>query len=240
MSIGQARQVLGLAPGAEAADLARAYRVAVKAAHPDREGGDADRLRQVIEAHQLLKTLAEARLAFAPAVRPAPVRPARPAPRVLRLSISVAEALFGGERRIEVEPGRQLDVRLPEGLRPGESLRLAGAGKDGGDVLVRILGAVEPGLTLRGQDVWFDVAAPADKVVEGAPLEVETPRGRRALTAPPGVQSGTLIRLRGEGLPARGRHPAGDLILRLTLTGVDESERVSQRKLRRFSARWAA
>ena len=68
LSAAKARQLLNLAADADAAGLAQAYRSAVKAAHPDRPGGDAERLRQVIEAHRLLKTLADSPLSFAPAL----------------------------------------------------------------------------------------------------------------------------------------------------------------------------
>ncbi len=236
MTVGQARQLLGLPFGADAAAVSRAFRVAVKAAHPDRPGGDAEKLRQVIEAHGILKTLAEARLAFAPATRPPETKPAAPAP--IRLQISVCEALFGGERRIEIEVERILDVQLPAGLRVGDILRLPAAGDGGVDVLLRIGVAAESGMTIRGHDVWLDVAAEPDQLAQGERLEVETPRGRRAFLAPKSVGGGGLVRLRGEGLPPRGRHPAGDLILRVTPGGPGEP--LARRLLRRFSARWAA
>ena len=236
MTVGQARQLLSLPFGADAAAVNRAFRSAVKSAHPDRPGGDAEKLRQVIEAHRVLKSLAEARLAFTPATRAPEPRPAPPKP--VRLQISVCEALFGGERRIEVGAERFLDVQLPAGLRAGEILRLADAGDGGLDVLLRIFVAAETGMTIRGHDVWLDVAAEADQLSQGARLEIETPRGRRAFLAPRTVEGGGLVRLRGEGLPQRGRHPAGDLILRVTAGAADEP--LAKRLLRRFAARWAA
>ncbi len=245
MTAGQARQLLGLSHGADAASIDRAYRAAVKAAHPDREGGDAELLRRVIDAHRLLKSLIEVRLNFAPATREPPAAPARPAapkpagPHSLSLQIAVSEAMFGGERRIGIPDGGQLDVRLPAGLRAGESLRLAGAGPDGRDVMLRITVAVEPGLHIRGDDLWLDLSAPPHELSEGSRLEIDTPRGRRAFLAPKAVETGAMVRLKGEGLPSRGRHPMGDLIVRLTLDDAS-GETVSQRLLRRFSARWAA
>src|SRR4051812_4316245 len=97
----RAREVLNAPANADPAVLARAFRAAVKACHPDHAGGDAERLRQVIDAHRLLQQLGEARQAAA-----AP--PAQPAPKAPRealaehLDISVTEALFGGERRIKL------------------------------------------------------------------------------------------------------------------------------------------
>ncbi len=249
MTAGQARQLLGLPLGASAEALTRAYRVAVKAVHPD-NGGDGERLRQVVEAHRVLQTLAQARLAFAltrrrPAAEAAPrsapepanVRPAQPVR--LRLQISIAEAVLGGTRRVEAAAGRQLELTLPAGLGPGEVLRLRGAGGAGLDVLVTIGVAVEPGLQLRGRSLWLELAAPKAALKGGERVEIETPRGRRAFLVPKAAEGGGVVRLKGEGLPARGAHPAGDLIVRLTPEAEGDT-RLSRRLLRRFSARWAA
>lgn len=236
MTVGQARQVLGLAPGADAAGLARAYRAAVKIVHPDL-GGDAERLREVIEAHRLLKSLAETRLAFTPAPRPQPAP--QTSPRSLSLRISVHESLFGGQRRLVLQGGRRLDVQLPQGLRPGDALRLARIGGEDADVMIRISLLPQPGISVRGGDLWIEVSFGAAQLRPGTRLEIDTPRGRRALSAPQGAAGGGLVRLRGEGLPARGRHPAGDLILKLNVDPAAE-EPVSKKLLRRFSSRWAA
>ena len=233
MTAGQARKLLGLPSGADADTVSRAFRTAVKSAHPD-HGGDPERLRRVIEAHRVLKSLVEAKLAFAPTA--APPRPA--APRAMPLQISVTEALFGGRRRVELR-GRGVDVHLPEGLRAGDSVRLANAEGEGSDVLLRITIASESGLGVHGHDVWLDVEVARPRLREGARLEVDTPRGRRSVVAPETLGEGARVRLKGEGLPARERHPAGDLILRLKLDPAAE-ESASRRLLRRFSARWAA
>jgi curved DNA-binding protein len=235
MTAGRARQLLGLQAGADAAVLARAFRTAVKAVHPDRPGGDAERLREVIEAHRLLSSLSSTDMHFVPATR---AGRKRPPPRSQRLDVSVCEALFGGERRIDVGEGRFLDVRLPPGLRAGETLRLAGAGPDGADVLMQVTMAGEPGLAVRGHDVWLDVAVDHQLMAAGSPLEADTPRGRRTFQAPTAGDKSGLVRLRGEGLPARGAHPPGDLVLRITTGSAEEP--LAKRLLRRFSARWAA
>jgi curved DNA-binding protein len=237
MTAGQARELLGLGPGAGAEDLARAYRTAVKAVHPDLGGGDPERLRQVIEAHRLLKSLNHPRVAFTPAKADAP------ASQSLSVRLSLKEALLGGRRRLALPEGRTLEVRLPKGLRAGEALRLRRVASDGGDLLVHIIFLDRAGVTVKGDDLWLEVAAKG-RVKPGARLEVDTPRGRRALTAPKDWSEGRPIRLKGQGLPARGRHKAGDLILKLKLepaaAAAATKEPTSRKLLRRFSARWAA
>lgn len=238
MTAGRARLVLGVAPGADAEALSSAFRAAVKGAHPD-HGGDAEHLRDVVEAHRVLKALAAARFNLPPARRStADRRP--PPPRLLRLEISVLEALFGGERRLEADPGRLIDVRLPAGLRSGEALRLKHAGPGGGALLLRIVIAAEEALSVRGHDLWLTASAGADQLDEGARLEIDTPRGRRAIQTPAGADAGAALRLRGEGLPARGPHPVGDLIVRLVREEAVADEPAARTLLRRFAARWAA
>ena len=234
MTAGQARELLGLPPGADAAALARAYRIAVKAAHPDLAGGDDERLRKVIEAHKVLKSLGEARMNFTPSP---PAREAKPATESFSLKVTLREALSGGRRRVTVASGRALTVRLPKGLRSGDVLKLRGMGRARADIAIRVDVEAGPGLEIRGDDLWLEVTASADQLKPGARLEVDTPRGRRALKAPQGAAEGRLIRLKGQGLPARGRRPSGDLILKLT---VVPGEPASKKLLRRFMARWAA
>jgi curved DNA-binding protein len=226
----QAREVLKAPAGASEDELGRAYRAAVKAAHPDR-GGDAEALRRVIDAHRVLEAMARGRHAFPPAAKDE----ARPAPRRHVLEITVGEALFGGRRRAAIA-GRTLDVKLPEGLRAGETLRLAGAGGDGGDLMVRIAIAADPGLAVRGDDVWLSATAP---IACGGRLEIDTPRGRRAVWLTRKVGSRRLVRLAGEGLPARDGRPAGDLIVRLE-TASAPAETPAREMLRRFAGAWAA
>ena len=232
MTVAQARALLGIDPNADEATVSQAYRAAVKAAHPDRDGGDAERLRRVIEAHRMLASIAASRLTFTLAPRAPEARV--PASRRIGLQVSVQEALFGAEREIETDQGRRLKVRLPAGLRSGECVRLAGA--DGGaDLLLQVAIASEPGLTTRGADILIEAEIDADDLQEGACIELDTPRGLRVFLAPPAAEDGgmVMVRFKGQGLPPRGEHPAGDMILSLT-------SRQSRGLFRRFSPRRAA
>jgi curved DNA-binding protein len=234
MTVAEARQLLGLRPGADEEAVASAYRAAVKAAHPDREGGDVERLRRVIEAHKLLAVAPPDGLTFTLMRQPAEPRPH---PRCIGLQISVDEALFGGRRPIRLGPGRSIVVRLPPGLRSGDVLRLAGADQ-GVDLLLQIAIAAEPGMVVRGADVCMDVEIDWRVAQAGACVEVETPRGRQVFLTPRASHDSgvVMVRFKGKGLPARGAHPAGDMVISLT---VREPHR-GPTFLRRFGHRRAA
>jgi curved DNA-binding protein len=228
--------VLNAPSNADPATLARAFRAAVKACHPDREGGDAERLRQVIEAHRILQQLQEARRHAAAGPQPRPE--VRPQPVLETIDISISEALFGGERRVQLLSGRALDVRLPAGLRSGETLRLTGAA-GGADVCLKINVAGLPNLSVRGDDLWLKITAPLKQIDEGARLEIDTPRGRRAVWLSRKAGLKRLMRLPGEGLPARGGHARGDLFLRIEAEEAP-TESPAKSMLRKFAATWAA
>ncbi|MGZ8362266.1 MAG: DnaJ C-terminal domain-containing protein [Caulobacteraceae bacterium] len=225
-----ARKVLNAPQDANIETLSRIFREAVKQHHPD-SGGDAERLREAIEAHRVLKSLAACRLNLGPSMWPA--REAKPRPH--RIEISVLEAIHGGERRVKIE-GRAIDVTLPPGMRAGETLRLTGAGRGGSDIFLKIGVANQPGLVVRGDDIWVEARAvlPAG----GGRVEIDTPRGRRAIWLSHKVGSRKLTRLAGEGLPARGSRKAGDLFVRIEANET-APETPAQAMLRRFTGAWA-
>ncbi|NBB15233.1 molecular chaperone DnaJ [Caulobacter sp. SLTY] len=217
----RARVVLGLRGPADEAATRAAFRRAVKATHPDRAGGDAARLREVVEAYEVLKT----------APSPSPPAPApRPAVATEVLEISPALAAFGGEAMARLADGRKIAVSLPAGLRDGDRVRA-------GDALLTVAVRGAEGLTLRGDDLWLTADLPSD-APWGGRLPVETPAGPRAVWIDRRALRRGLVRLSGAGLPARGPHSVGDFIVRLRPSAGAESG--ARSRLRAFTAAWAA
>ena len=231
MGIRRAREILRLSPFYTLAELRLAFREAAKQHHPDRRGGDAERFREAVEAFHLLQMAAEARAKAPPMSSPPVVARPRPA-RALFIEISPLTALNGGRVEHELADGRRVRLTLPPGLRDGDIVR-AGAGetpiriRPDGDTLVR------------GDDLWLTVPVDAGLLAEGGRIAVETPLGRRVVWITRKAGERGLVRLVGQGLPARGPHAAGHLFLRLTARPgrIDSAARTL---LRRFAAAWAA
>lgn len=151
--------------------------------------------------------------------------PTRGANTEARMEITLREAVLGGEREISVQRGdgtlRTLRVKIPAGIKPGQSIRLSGQGMPGragapaGDLLIQVDVAAHPVLKREGQDLHLDLPVTVGEALLGAQVEVPTLTGSVRLTLPPGSQNGTKLRLRGKGAPASGRQPAGDLYVRL-------------------------
>ncbi len=63
------------------------------------------------------------------------------------------------------------------------------------------------------------------EAVLGGKISVPTPTGPVNMTVPPQSSTGTRLRLRGRGIPARGNRPAGDqyVTLKIVLDPADEA-----------------
>jgi molecular chaperone DnaJ len=128
-----------------------------------------------------------------------------------------------GLGRIERE--ESLSVRIPPGIEEGAALRVAGHGmpsehKDGapGDLFVIVRGAQDARFDRLDAELWRTETVTVADAVLGTTLNVPTLDGPPvALSVPPGTQPGTILRLRGKGLPAFGRRHRGDLLVRLNV-----------------------
>ena len=219
----QARAILGLASDASPHAVIGAFRAAAKAAHPDRAGGDAAKFRDILAAYRLLQSLPRL-----PALIPsAPVPEAGP-----HVEIAPLTALFGGEADAVLANGRRIRARIQPGARHGETISVEGAA-----LKVRIF--AEGAIQVRGSDLWVTAEIASVLLEQGGRASVATPLGDKVLWISRKVAERGLVRLEGQGLPARGRHPRGSLFIRLVPdTGAPES--AARARLRRFAAAWAA
>jgi curved DNA-binding protein len=221
MSLKLAREVLGVSSASTPDEVRRAYHAAAKRAHPD-SGGDEGAFRQVVQAYRRLQE---------PGLDPMPAD--TQAPHTDRtLEISPFTALNGGDVSHRLPDGRSLRITLPAGLRSGDKVRAGG-------VELAIYVRAEGGVLLRGDDLWMTVRVPPGTLKKGGRVTVETPLGRRAIWINKKAAERGLVRLEGQGLPARGRRPRGHLFLRLAAR-ASATDSAALALLRRFAAAWAA
>ncbi len=106
-----------------------------------------------------------------------------------------------------VETRVKLKVKVPRGIDNGDRLALRGQGDDGpnggppGDFYVTIRIKPHPFLSRRGKDIVFEANINFAKAAMGGEIEVPTLTSRRLkVRVPPGTQSGTFLRMKGEGI----------------------------------------
>jgi len=160
----------------------------------------------------------------------------------LQTTVSLQEAALGGTRRVVVADGRQLEVRIPPGVKDGQQIRLRGQGTPGdrggppGDALITVAIAPHPYLERDGRDLRMDLPITLKEAVLGAKVPVPTLTGPVTLTVPPHSNSGRVLRLKGKGLPGAGGEAPGDLYARLVVTMPDTPDE----KLDAFVKGWDA
>jgi DnaJ-class molecular chaperone len=160
----------------------------------------------------------------------------------LAMTIGFEEAARGGTRRVTLPDGRELDVRIPIGVRDGQQIRLKGQGGPGrengpsGDLLLTVHVAPHPWLTRDGNDLKMDLPVTLKEAVLGAKANVPTLTGPVTLSIPAGSNTGRALRLKGKGLPAHAGQPAGDLYVKLVVMLPDKADPA----LKEFVTDWSA
>jgi DnaJ-class molecular chaperone len=155
------------------------------------------------------------------------------------LELDFLDAINGGKKQLTLPDGSTLDVASPPGVRDGQVLRLRGKGRPGlnggppGDALIEI--AVQPHPLFRrdGDDIRVEVPISLREAVLGGKIEVPTPSGSVTMTVPKWSNTGTVLRLKGKGVP-RPRGGAGDeyVTLKIMLPEKPDPE------LEKFVAQW--
>jgi molecular chaperone DnaJ len=96
---------------------------------------------------------------------------------------------------------REVDVRIPAGVRTGQKVRVSGEGSGGGDLYLVVTVAPHRELERRGDDLHLTVPITAPEAALGATLEIPTLRGKVSMKIPPATSSGRTFRLPGYGMP---------------------------------------
>ena len=123
----------------------------------------------------------------------------------------------GGDGR--VPRSDVVTVEVPPGVSDGLELRVQSAGHAGraggspGDLYLSLQVSDDPIFERRGQDVFAVLEVPMVQASLGAQVDVETLDGVERVELGPGTESGTVVRLRGQGVPNLGRRGRGDLFL---------------------------
>lgn len=173
--------------------------------------------------------------------RPRPGPQGRGEDHHARIVIPLEDAFHGTTRTLDLRTPeldatghvvlreRQLEVRIPKGIRAGQQIRLAGQGSGGGagqpagDLYLEVQFEPHRRYRVDGRDIYLTLRVAPWEAALGAQVPVRTPEGVLQLTVPAGSQGGRKLRLRGRGIPG---NPAGDLyaLLEIVLPPADSGK----------------
>ncbi len=154
------------------------------------------------------------------------------------LAVDFLDAVNGATKRINLPEGGSLDVTIPPGIQQGQVLRLRGKGApspgegEAGDALVEVSINPHPFFSRHGDNIHIDLPVTFAEAVLGAEIKAPTPTGPVMLKAPKGSNTGTILRLKGKGVPRTGGR--GDLLVKLKIIAPTEPNP----ELNAFLATW--
>ncbi|WP_422924638.1 DnaJ C-terminal domain-containing protein [Singulisphaera sp. PoT] len=179
-------------------------------------------------------------------------RPSGPRPGAnteASLTIPFLTAIKGGETKIDLERGGQqhesLVVKIPPGIESGAKLRLRGQGEPShqpggprGDLTIVVDVEPHPYFTRDGRNLSVEIPISVSEAILGAKVDVPTLDGsKRSLPIPAGTSSGQKLRLRGQGVPASGDKPEGDLFLVIKIVAPKSVDEASRKLIADFAER---
>jgi curved DNA-binding protein len=228
--------VLGIAKTASADEIKRAYRRLASQHHPDK-GGDTEKFQQVEEAYRTLSD-AEKRSAydnpmshkaFAHSQNPgfdfhsifdmfgARFNPPRNHARIT-VWISLQDMANPSPKIISVGTStgtHTIEVTVPPGIADGDNVQYQGLAPGGQDLVVTFRIKPDPNWQQQSNNLIVNLTATVWQLVAGAEVPVMDIRNNKLmLTIPPSTQPGSLLRIRGRGLPDRNSQN-GDMLVRI-------------------------
>jgi curved DNA-binding protein len=139
-----------------------------------------------------------------------------------------------GQGRL-VSKERVLNVQVPRGILPGQTIRLAGQGSNAGgegpagDLYIEVEFQPHPLYRVDGRDLYLDLPVTPWEAALGASVKLPTPGGAVDLKIPAGSRQGTQLRLKGRGIPAS---TPGDLYVVLQIALPPASDERSKNAYR--------
>ena len=157
------------------------------------------------------------------------------------MPITLLEAYQGSKRVFELN-GKKLRITIKPGAYTGQRLKLKGKGQPGinggsnGDLYILL--KVQPDKSIRreGDNLIKIINVDLYSAILGSVIKVPTLTGSVKLTIPKGSQTGKMLRLKGKGMPHRGKSGQyGDLLVQINValpTSLSNEEVALFEKLR--------
>jgi curved DNA-binding protein len=116
-----------------------------------------------------------------------------------------------------------IKVPINPGVRDGQVLRLRGKGQKGvhggtdGDLLIKIELLPDKIFTRNGDDLLMIVDLDFYTAVLGGTIAIQTLGSKKNIPIKSGTQDGSLLRLKGLGMPVFGKNEHGNLLIKINI-----------------------
>jgi molecular chaperone DnaJ len=121
----------------------------------------------------------------------------------------------------KVRKTKRIQVKMPPGVDTGSKLRIRGEGEAGerggppGDLFLFVYVEPDDFFSRQGDDIICQIPISFPQAALGTEIEVPTLNGKKNLNIPKGIESGEILRIKGEGFPKIRGYGRGDQIVQV-------------------------
>lgn len=156
------------------------------------------------------------------------------------IELSFQDSIFGTERKVvinsKVVKQKEVSISVPPGIENGQMIRLSGMGEElegglPGDLYVKVHVRRHPILRKEGYNLVMDLGVKLSEALLGTERTIATLDGEVTLKVPGGTKHGTILRVKGKGVPhGINSKTRGDIYVRISIDMPDKLSK-SQKKL---------
>ncbi|MDM5264375.1 DnaJ domain-containing protein [Sulfurovum sp. XTW-4] len=133
-----------------------------------------------------------------------------------RITVPFMVAINGGKHNVSAN-GQNFDIKIPAGIKSGETMRVRGKGKQYqghvGDLLIQVEVAASNEYERKGDNLYKTFDVPLKDALFGGKIAIDTPEKEVSLKVPKNTKNGQKFRLKGKGVADRKTALKGDLYL---------------------------
>ena len=154
------------------------------------------------------------------------------------ITIPFAVSVLGGKHHVSINAD-SFDIKIPAGIKSGETLRVRGKGNSGmgkrGDLLIKVEVAPSPTFERKDNDLYTTMDVPLREALFGGKVTIKTSiHDEITIKVPENTKNGQKFRVRGKGVVDRKTALHGNLYLtaNIILPKVEELDDALQEMLK--------
>ena len=142
----------------------------------------------------------------------------------------------------KVRKNSKIQVKIPPGVDTGSKLRIRGEGEPGerggphGDLFVFLYVEPHDFFSRQGDDLICQIPISFPQAALGAEIEIPTLNGKKKISIPNGIESGEILKIKGEGFPKLRGSGRGDQLVQIIVKTPKSLTKRQEEILREFEA----
>jgi len=156
-----------------------------------------------------------------------------------KLKVDFLNAVRGTEVKLTVRASdgknKQVTVKIPAGVEDGSRVRVAGKGHHGrnggpqGDLFIITEVTPHPYFSRKGNNIYIDVPITLNEALNGTQINVPTINGSTKIKVPKNTNTGTKLRIKGEGVPTLKNKVKGDEYIVIKIVLPEKTQEIDEK-----------